>query len=155
MIKKLFKGLIPIFLAVIFGSISGKLVFSNYDKDVTKTIKGKKVYLLQVGAYSNYDNMIKNTLLNNYIYYQDEDGLFKSVIGITENKDNIEKIKSTYTGNVIVNEYYLKDNNLNNKLNEYDEKLFYTNDSKEIKEIVFKMLELYKDNDSTLIKVVS
>lgn len=155
MLKKLFKVVLPIFLAVLFGGISAKLVFSNYDEPITKTINGKKVYLIQSGAYSNYDNMVKNTLVNNYIYYQDDDGLYKSVIGITENKENIEKIKSTYKGNVIITEYYSTDKKLNTKLDEYDLLLSKTTDTTAIKKIVLQMLELYKDNDSTLTKIIS
>lgn len=155
MIKKLIKVVLPIFLAVLFGGICGKLVFSNYDKKITENLNGKKVYLIQAGAYSNYDNMVSNTLVNNYIYYQDDDGLFKSVIGITEKKDNVEKIKSTYTGNVIISEYYSNDSILNTKIEEYDKLLSNTNNTDEVKKIVMQMLELYKDNDSTLTKVVS
>lgn len=155
MIKKLFKLVLPIFLSVIFGGISANLVFSNYDQKITDNINGKKVYLIQSGAYSNYDNMVNNTLINKYIYYQDDDGLYKSVIGITENEDNIDKIKSTYTGNVIISEYYSNDTKLNNKIKEYDDILSNTTDDNKIKEITNKMLELYKDNDSTLIQIVS
>lgn len=155
MIKKLFKLVLPIFLSVIFGTISAKLIFSNYDKKITDNINGKKVYLIQSGAYSNYDNMVNNTLISKYIYYQDDDGLYKSVIGITENKDNIDKIKSTYTGDIIISEYYSNDTKLNNKIKEYDDLLHNTTDTNKIKEIIVKMLELYKDNDSTLIQIVS
>lgn len=155
MIKKLFKAVLPIFLSVLFGSICGKLIFSNYEGKITKELKGKKVYLIQIGAYSNYDNMVNNTLVNNYIYYQDDDGLYKSVIGITENKNNIEKIKTTYTGDVIINEYYSTNNELNTKLKEYDTLLQSTTDTTEIKQIVKETLELYKDNNSTLTGIVS
>ena len=155
MLKKLFKVVLPIFLAVLFGGISAKIVFANYDKQITTTINGKKIYLIQSGAYSNYDNMIKNTLVNNYIYYQDDDGLYKSVIGITENQDNIEKIKTTYKGNVIITEYYSTDKNLNTKLQEYDLLLSKTTDTTSIKKIILQMLELYKDKDFTLTKIIS
>ncbi len=155
MLKKIFKVVLPVFLSVIFGGLSAKLVFSNYDTKITETINGKKVYLIQSGAYSNYDNMIKNTLVNNYIYYQDDDGLYKSVIGITQNEENIEKIKSTYNSNVIITEYYSVDNYLNSKLEEYDLLLNKSTDTLAIKKIVLQMLELYKDNNYTLTQVIS
>jgi len=132
-----------------------KSIWQNCFKKITDNINGKKVYLIQSGAYSNYDNMVNNTLINKYIYYQDDDGLYKSVIGITENKDNIDKIKSTYTGNVIISEYYSNDTKLNNKIKEYDDLLHNTTDNNKIKEITIKMLETFKDNDSTLIQIVS
>lgn len=147
MIKKLFKVIIPIFLSILCGSICCKLVFSSYDKQIIKNLDNQKIYLIQAGAYSNYDNMVNNTLLSNYIYYQD-DGMYKSIIGFTLNKDNIDKIKKTYSGEVIVTEYYSKDQTLNKKISDYDNKIIETNDDNEIKNIVFEMLELYKDNDS-------
>ena len=153
--KKLFKVIVPIFLAVLCGSICGKLVFVSYDQKIITDLSGKKIYLIQAGAYSNYDNMINNTLLSNYVYYHDEDGLYKSIIGITLNKNNIDKITNTYNGNVIITEYYSNDTNLNNKINEYDQKIEKTTNNDEIKKIVLETLELYKDNDSTIIKVVS
>ena len=155
MIKNLFKVVLPIFLSVIFGGVSAKVVFSNYDKSITSNLIGRKVYLIQSGAYSNYDNMVNNTLLNNYVYYKDTDGLFKSVVGITECYDNIEKIRRVYTKDVIISEYYSKNNELNTKLGEYDNLLKETTDDKKIKEIILKMLELYKDNDTTLTKIVT
>lgn len=155
MLKKLFKKVLPIFLSVIFGTICGKLVFSNYEDKITNTLNKEKVYLLQIGAYSNYDNMVNNTLVNNYIYYQDEDGLYKSVIGITQKEENIEKIKSLYQNEIITTEYYSNDKKLIKKLKEYDKILNKTTDNNEIKQIVKQSLELYKDNNSTLTKIVS
>ena len=38
---------------------------------------------------------------------------------------------------------------------EYDNKIKDISDSSEIKKIVFEMLELYRDNDSTVSKIVS
>lgn len=155
MVKKLFKLVLPVFLSVLFGGICGKLIFSNYDVNINKNLSGKKVYLVQNGAYSNYDNMVSNTLVNNYIYYQDDDGMFKSIIGITVDKKNVDKIKKIYDGDVIISEYYSNDKELNDKLNKYDELLSEVEEVNDIKEIVFKMLELYKDNESVLIQVIS
>ena len=148
------KVLIPIFLSVICGSICGKLVYNIYDNNITNEIEGKKIYLLQSGAYSTYDNMVKNTLVNNYIYYEDYDGLFKAIIGITENYDNIEKIKNTYGKEIIISEYYSKNKELNNKIKEYDKKISKSENKEEIQSNVLEMLSLYKDNnDKTLVKI--
>ena len=146
MIKKLFKVVIPIFLSVLCGSVCGRLVFSSYDKEIISKLDNKKIYLIQAGEYSDYDNMVSNTLLSNYIYYED-DGMYKSIIGVTLDYDNINKIKSVYGGEVIVVEYYSMDQVLNNKINDYDKKIEEATDNNEIKKIVFEMLELYKDNE--------
>lgn len=153
--KKLKKVLFPIFLSVICGAICGRLVYSIYDKKLSDDINGQKIYLIQAGAYSTYDNMVNHTLLSNYIYYEDEDGLYKSIIGVTEDYDNIEKIKSTYKDNVLISEYYSKDKELNKKIKEYDEKIKKASNEEEIKKLVLEMLNLYKDKDTTLIQIQS
>lgn len=154
MIKKIKKVMVPIVLSVICGCVCGKLVYDIYEPKVEEAVIGKKIYLVQAGAYSNYDSMVDNTMMSNYIYYEDKDGLYKAVIGVTENYDNVKKIVGTYDGEVIVNEYYSDDFDLNKKIEEYDDKISNSNGNDEVKELVLEMLALYKDrDDSTLVKV--
>lgn len=153
--NKLYGFFTPILLSVIFGGFCGRLVYDMYDKKIEEDINGKKIYLVQSGAYSSYDNMVKNTLLSNYAYYEDEDGLYKSIIGITLDYDNLDKIKKTIKDNVLVREFYSKDNDLNKKIEEYDKKLKNITDSNKIKNIVNEMLELYKDKNNTLVQIES
>ena len=153
--KKLKKVLFPIFLSVICGAICGRLVYDIYAKKLESDINGEKIYLVQAGAYSTYDNMVSSTMLSNYVYYEDDDGLYKSIIGLTSNYDNVEKIKSTYKDVVIVNEYYSKDKELNQRIKEYDLKLENTDKEDDIKDIVSAMLALYKDKNTTLIQIDS
>lgn len=153
--KKLKKVLFPIFLSVLCGSICGRLVYDIYNKKLDDDINDKKIYLIQAGAYSTYDNMVNQTLLSNYVYYEDEDGLYKSIIGITEDYDNIEKIKNTYQSDVVISEYYSKDKTLNEQIEEYDEKIKTTIEETEIKKLVLEVLTLYKDKNTTLIQIKS
>ena len=142
-------------MSVICGSVFGHLVYNIYDGELESVVKGEKVYLIQAGAYSSYDTMVSNTSLGNYVYYEDDDGLFKSIIGITGNAGNIEKIKNTYDGEVIVSEYYSMDLELLKKIDEYDKKIEDSKDKDNTKKIVLDMLGLYKDKDATLKKIVS
>lgn len=153
--KKLKKVLFPIFLSVVCGGICGRLVYSIYDKKLDEEFGGKTIYLIQSGAYSTYDNMVKNSLLSNYVYYEDDDGLYKSIVGLTEDYDNIEKIKNTYKEKVIISEYYSRDEELNKKIKEYDIKIKKSNNNDEIREIVLEMLKLYKDRNITLVQIES
>ena len=82
---------------------------------------------------------------NNYVYYKDEDG-YKTVIGITKNEDNIDKIKSLYSDSVKVEEYYVSSELLNDKQNEYDIQLSNTNDIYEVREVVDNILNLYRED---------
>ena len=89
---------------------------------------------------------------NNYVYYKDKDK-YKTIIGITNNKDNIDKIKKLYNDNVLVEEYYIETQNINQKQLEYEKVLSKTDDIKEIKEATNNILNLYKTDDS--IKLIS
>ena len=153
--KRIKKVLMPCFLSVLCGSICGRLVYGAYDKKIERDFYGEKVYLIQAGAYSDYDNMVKNTSLNSYVYYKDEDGLFKSIIGLTEEKDNINKIKDTYGKEVIISEYYSKDEELNNKIKELDKIIKETTNKEEIQKTVLEILSLYKDKKATLTQITS
>ena len=153
--KRLKKVLVPCFLSILCGAICGRLVYGVYDKKITDNLYGEKIYLIQAGAYSNYDSMVQNTSVNHYVYYKDNDGLFKSIIGLTENKDNIDKIKKAYGGEVIVSEYYSNDRELNKKIGEYDKMIVKVDSQEDIQKISLEMLDLYKDNKVVLTQITS
>ena len=100
------KMIIPLILSILFGYFCGNFVFKIYKEKTDAILDSTKVYLLQTGAYTTLDSMKKNTTLKNYIYYQD-DGLYKTIMAITKDKDNINKIKKIYNEDIIINEYYL------------------------------------------------
>ncbi len=145
------KVVIPVFISILCGAVCGKIVYNIYAENDT-LLDNNTMYLLQAGAYSSYDNMRANTMGNNYVYYED-DGLYKAIIGITSSYDNIEKIKNSYNGEVIVNEYYLNDVELSNKIYELDKKLNKEENTDNIREIINSMLELYKKENINLTKV--
>ena len=153
MIKKLKRSILPIFLAVICGSVCGKLVCDIYVGSLSHNMDIPMIYLIQAGSYSTYDNMVDNTNVSNYIYYED-DGKYKPIVGLTLDSNNISKIKGVYDGETIVTEYYSDDSALNKKIKEYDEIINNTTDESEIKNIVLEMIDLYKDSDkNTLIRI--
>ena len=155
MIKKLKKVFIPIFLSIIFGCVSANAVYKIYDKKINDDLNGEKLYLIQTGAYSSYDSMVNSTLLSNYVYYEDEDGLYKSIVGITKDKENVDKIKNTYKEEVLVSEYYSKDKSLNKKIDNYDKELKKTLNEEDIKKIVSETLKIYKNKKTVLIQTNS
>lgn len=147
------KAVVPIFLSILCGSLCGRVVYGIYLSDDKLSFNNNLIYLVQSGAYSSYDNMRANTIGYDYVYYE-EDDLYKTVIGVTKNRDNVEKIKKIYGREVIVSEYYSNDSNLNNLLSQYDYNLLNETDDTKIKEIVIEMLNIYKDEDvGKLIKV--
>lgn len=143
---KIKKVIISIVLSVILGYLCGIIVYKIYEGDTNNIMNSNKVYLLQTGAYSSLDSMQKNTNYLNYIYYTD-DGMYKTIVAITKNKDNIQKIKNAYNIDIVINEYYLENEELINKINEYDKKIENTSNNEQIVKIVNNMLVSYKEEN--------
>lgn len=153
--KNIKKMLFSLLLAVFCGACCGRVVYSIYDKELVDDVGGNKLYLVQSGAYSSYDNMVSKTNVSNYVYFEDSDGLYKSIVGITGDSGNIEKIKNTYGGDVLVVEYYSNDRELNDRIREYDLQMKATGDGNEVKGLVDEMLALYKGKNRTLVQLKS
>lgn len=143
---KIKKVIISIVLSVILGYLCGIIVYKIYEGDTNNIMNSNKVYLLQTGAYSSLDSMQKNTNYLNYIYYTD-DGMYKTIVAITKNKDNIQKIKNAYNIDIVINEYYLENEELVNKINEYDKEIENTSNNEQIVKIVNNMLVSYKEEN--------
>ena len=146
--KKIFRGfLIPLVVSMVFCFVCAKLVYMVYGDDVVDKLSSSKLYLIQNGKYLTYDSMREENSCNNYVYYKDEDG-YKTVIGITKNEKNIDKIKKLYNDSVSVEEYYVSNELLNNKQNEYDMELSNTDNILEVREVVDNILNLYREEDT-------
>ena len=146
--KRVIKGILfPLVISIICGFVCGKLVYSVYNEDIENRFSSSKLYLIENGSYLTYDNMREENSGNNYVYYKDEDG-YKTVVGITKNEDNIDKIKSLYSDTVKVEEYYISSDLINDKQIEYDMMLSNTNDLYEVKEVVDNILNLYREKDT-------
>ena len=61
---------------------------------------------------------------------------------------NIDKIKELYSDNLSVMEYYVANDVVDSKQDEYDKMLMDTDDIHEVKEVVDNILNLYRSDDS-------
>ena len=130
--KKYLKSFfVPLILATICGFVSARIVFDVYQKSITDYLTSSKIYLLQNGEYNTYEEMRQQNLGNNYVYYEDNQK-YKSIVGITKEANNISKIQNIYQTDLVVEEYYISSNLINNKQLSYDEQLSKTNDPKEV-----------------------
>ena len=146
--KKIIKGfLMPLVVSMICGFVCGKLVYSEYVDDVENRLSSSKIYLIENGTYLTYDNMREENNGNNYVYYRDDDG-YKTVVGITKNYDNVDKIQSLYSDKVKVEEYYISNDMVTDKQDEYDIQLSSTDDLYEVREVVDNILNLYRKDDT-------
>lgn len=151
--KKIIKSiLVPIIIAILFGFISGRFVYKTYKDNLYDNLRSSRLYLVENGTYDSIDNMREENSTNNYIYYKDNNK-YKTVVGITNNYDNIAKIKRLYNDKLSVEEYYIETNNVDTRQLEYEKILSSTNDLKEVKEAVDNILNLYRSDDT--IKLIS
>ena len=151
--SKLKKIVIPIFLAVFCGFLCGRLMFNIYEEKGSSTLNSNVIYLLLDTSYNNYDEMKASTISSNYIYYEDK-GKYNVVVALTKNEDNISKIEKLYNKKLTINKYLINDEEIINKLNEYDEKLSNSTNNDEIKDIIRDMNNIYKDKeDIKMVKI--
>lgn len=141
------KIVVPIIISIICGFISGRFIYNLYIENNASILKNNTVYLIESADYQTYDNMRLNNQVNNYIYYQ-ENGVYKTVVGITKSQDNIKKISQVYDEDLKVSKYYLDDINLNEKIINNDNLLSVANSNEEIKSIIEETLLLYKENNN-------
>jgi hypothetical protein len=143
-IKKVFT---PIIMGVILGSICGKIAYKIYSDDLENKFSTKKVYILEYGTYNNFDNMKEDNNQNNYIYYIDNNQ-YKSIVGITKNENNIEKIKKLYNTDLKVKEFYIEEKEINEKQDEFDQKLSNSTKEEDTRKLLDDIINLYKEDDN-------
>lgn len=143
-IKKVFT---PIIMGVILGSICGKIAYKIYSDDLENKFSTKKVYILEYGTYNNFDNMKEDNNQNNYIYYIDNNQ-YKSIVGITKNENNIEKIKKLYNTDLKVKEFYIEEKEINEKQDEFDQKLSNSIKEEDTRKLLDDIINLYKEDDN-------
>lgn len=144
MIKRV---LVSVLLAIFIGYVCGKYVFKNYRDNLYNELSSSRLYLIENGEYDSIDAMREDNYKNNYVYYIDNDK-YKTVVGITNNYNNVAKIKKLYSDDLKVYEYYVSDDRLDKRQIEYDNELSRIDEPEEVREVVDNILELYRDNDN-------
>ena len=144
---------VPLVVSILFGFICGKLIYQVYDDDIESKLSSSRIYLIENGEYLTYDSMREENNGNNYVYYKDDDG-YKTVVGITRDENNIDKIMSLYSDSMREEEYYVSNELLNEKQGEYDLILNNTEDMHEVKEVVDNILNLYRKDETIKLVLV-
>lgn len=146
------KNLILIIVCLGLGTYMGYIMFDSYKKEETKPVsigsKINKLYFIQIGVYSNLDDM-KQKLSNieNYTYTK-ENNLYHVYVGITKNEENKEKIKEYFNKlgyDTYVKEFEIENENFNEVLTQYDILLKETNDEKTIATVCNQILNKYEE----------
>lgn len=124
-----------LFLCSIFGLYKRKSVVKN------------KYYLLQVGAYKNYDSISKKTKeYENYLVLKEED-LYKLYIGVTKDKEVYKKLVNLYanTSSIYKKEITLSNQKFDDTLTKYDSLIKNSEDIKEINLVIKSELKFLEE----------
>lgn len=145
------KYLKSIFLCIITGFCMGFFLYNGYEKvgKIVPTIKeGENAYFIKIGSYASEEKMessLKN--IDNYIYKIEED-TFHAYVGITQKKENTNKIREYYQnlGYVTnVETYPITGETFLSALRTYDEMLEKAEDGKVIENIINGVLAKYEE----------
>jgi len=144
------KYLLTIIFALIIGFFLGNFLLRQYDdyRGLRVSSDGEEVYFIQYGVYSSIESMEENTInLENYIYNIESDKYYV-YIGITKDKNNLENIKNYFKSlghETIVKNYFIKNTNFIELLNNYDLVLNQTEDTVAIASIICQVLQKYEE----------
>lgn len=144
------KYLLTILFALIVGFFLGNFLLKQYNdyETITVSVENKELYFFQYGVYSSLENMEENTInLENYIY-KIEDKKYYVYIGLTGNKNNIDKLNKYFKSlgyDTIVKSYSISNEEFINLLNNFDEVIKDTEDNTVLSSIICQTLQKYED----------
>ena len=119
-------------------------IFGLYKR---KSVVKNKYYLLQVGAYKNYDSISKKTKeYENYLVLKEED-LYKLYIGVTKDNEVYKKLVNLYTNtsSIYKKEISLSNQKFDDTLTKYDSLIKNSEDIKEINLIIKSELKFLEE----------
>lgn len=112
-----------------------------------KNNKESKIYLMQIGAYKNYDNVLKNTKdVSNYFVFKEND-LYKVFIGVAASDEAYTKLLNIYGNdyNSYKKTINLSDKDLESKIIKYDSLINKVKTKEEIDLIVKEEIKMISD----------
>lgn len=152
---KIFKNLITILFIIIFGIYLGTFFYKSYLNRDKNKLKLYKIYLLEYGVYNSYDSMDANGKnIENYFYYSDNNG-YHILLGITKNKNIINKIGESYENiaNINIREDYIDNMEFIESLKQYDNLVINSNNTEVLqieKQVLSKYEELIINNETSI-----
>lgn len=119
-------------------------IFGLYKR---KSVVKNKYYLLQVGAYKDYDSISKKTKeYENYLVLKEED-LYKLYIGVTKDNEVYKKLVNLYasTSSIYKKEITLSNQKFDDTLTKYDSLIKNSEDIKEINLVIKSELKFLEE----------
>lgn len=145
------KIIMPIIACVLVGFFMSKFMFNQYDHGLALTTNletKEKLYFLQQGVYTSIDSMKESTSLLPYYIYTEEDGKYYVYIGITKDKENLEKVKGYFKNkgyDIYIKELEISNDAFLQVFNQYEILLKNTTDENAISAIMSSVLAKYEE----------
>ena len=133
-----------ILILIIITCLFSCSIFGLYKR---KSVVKNKYYLLQVGAYKNYDSVSKKTKeYENYLVLKEED-LYKLYIGVTKDNEVYKKLVNLYTNtsSIYKKEISLSNQKFDDTLTKYDSLIKNSEDIKEINLVIKSELKFLEE----------
>ena len=133
-----------ILILIIITCLFSCSIFGLYKR---KSVVKNKYYLLQVGAYKDYDSISKKTKeYENYLVLKEED-LYKLYIGVTKDKEVYKKLVNLYasTSSIYKKEITLSNQKFDDTLTKYDSLIKNSEDIKEINLVIKSELKFLEE----------
>jgi uncharacterized protein YneF (UPF0154 family) len=143
------KNIFPVVLCILVGFFMGTFMLKQYrtDTDVV-SLTGENLYFLQTGVYSSIDSMKESMKNTPYYIYTKENNMYYSYIGITKNKKNLKTLQDFYKSigyDIYIREIFISDVSFLTVLEQYDNLLLETTDTKVIRSIENQVLSKYEE----------
>ncbi len=144
------KYLFPVILSLCIGMLLAYTIINSYNNvdSLTVSKNAEEIYYLQKGVYSSKTKMEEGMSDFQHYIYNVEDNKYHTYIGISKNKNNINKIKEFYQNKgydtyivtkITDNEEFLV------VLGQYDELLANTDDENALSVICNQVLAKYEE----------
>lgn len=133
-----------ILILIIITCLFSCSIFGLYKR---KSVVKNKYYLLQVGAYKNYEFISKKTKeYENYLVLKEED-LYKLYIGVTKDNEVYKKLVNLYTNtsSIYKKEITLSNQKFDDTLTKYDSLIKNSEDIKEINLVIKSELKFLEE----------
>lgn len=134
---------------ILLGIVVGTILRGEYQEEILDVFgTGKNYYFLQEGVYSTEENLEENIKNLDAKLIIEEEGKYYVYLGITQVKENAEKIKKIYEKDGY--QIYIKERNISNEefynnVSQFDLLIQSTDNSEEILAIEEVVLANYEE----------
>ena len=132
---------------IVIGFFIGQFLFREKIELIKQLQKGDTYYFLEEGVYNNYDNIQNNQNINRRII-ENKNNNYHVYIGITRDKEVLEKLKKIYNKeniNVYIKEIILESNEFKTNVEQFDLLIKQTKDTNQILTIEEVVMANYEE----------